>query len=108
MKTRSKNWLEKFMALRDDLKTVLQRRGALAIVGYAFEAFGLLVIFGILRLLPLDWASAVGGFIGRNLGPMLPVHKRADVHITRVYPDMPAVERKRIALGAWDNLGRTM
>lgn len=65
------------------------------------------VVFGFLRLLGPERAANLGGAVTRTLGPLLPVHKVGLNNIRAAYPDMPEDEVRRIARGAWDNLGRT-
>ena len=63
---------------------------------------------GLFRLLPLDTASALGGWIGRTIGPMLGVSKRCARHLNYAFPDMNESDKKKIVLGMWDNLGRVI
>jgi KDO2-lipid IV(A) lauroyltransferase len=75
---------------------------------YRLQAAGALVLFGLFRLLPLDWASALGGFLARTIGPRLGANKRALVNLRRALPELGEAERRRIAIGMWDNLGRVV
>ena len=90
----------------------LRRGGAVAEprhrLGYALEALAARVLFGLFRLLPLDAASAVGGFIGRSIGPWLGASKRAVVNLRRAMPELGEDEIRRIVRGMWDNLGRVV
>lgn len=61
----------------------------------------------LVGLLPLDLASAIGGLLGRSLGPLLPVHRVARRNLARAIPDLPPAGRRRILRDMWDNLGRT-
>lgn len=79
----------------------LQRR-----VRWPLEAAALYACLAVVRLLPLDWASALGGFLGRTLGPRLPVAGRAVANLKLVYPDITEAEIRRITDGMWENLGR--
>jgi len=69
----------------------------------------LLVLFvlGLFRILPVDWASALGGKIGRGLGPFLPVSRRARHNITMAFHNKSAGEIDAIVKGMWENFGRT-
>jgi KDO2-lipid IV(A) lauroyltransferase len=58
------------------------------------------------RLVPLDAASAIGGWLGRNIGYHLPVTRRARSNLQRVLPYLSKEEREAIIRGMWDNLGR--
>jgi len=65
------------------------------------------LVFGFLRLLGPERASDLGGTLTRLVGPWLPPHKTALANIRAAFPDMTDAEVKRIARGAWENLGRT-
>ncbi len=69
----------------------------------------LMVLFalGLFRVLPIDSASALGGRIGRGLGPILPVSRRARHNLTMAFPDKSAEEIETIVEGMWENFGRT-
>jgi Kdo2-lipid IVA lauroyltransferase/acyltransferase len=64
------------------------------------------LLFGFLRLLGAERASNWGGALTRLVGPWLPAHKTALKNIRAVFPDMAETEVRRIARGAWENLGR--
>jgi len=63
-------------------------------------------IFGFLRFIGPERSSALGGAIARTIGPLLPVNRVAMGNLRAIFPDMNEAERKRIARGAWENLGR--
>jgi lauroyl/myristoyl acyltransferase len=73
---------------------------------YLVEGAGAWLLFTFFRVLPFDWASAFGGFIGRNIGPHLGLDKRARDNLRRAMPDLDPVQIERIVRGMWDNLGR--
>jgi len=77
-------------------------------IAHPLEAAGAAVAFGLFRLLPVDVASAIGGFIGRNFGPLTGISQRAERNLQRAMPELSAAERKRIIRGMWDNLGRVI
>jgi KDO2-lipid IV(A) lauroyltransferase len=60
------------------------------------------------RLLPVDRASALGGAIGRSVGPMMGQNRKAARNLARALPELPASEHRRILRGMWDNLGRVI
>ena len=72
----------------------------------ALEAVAVWVAFAAFGWLSIDAASRTGGFVGRSLGPHLPVSRRARGNLSRAFPDMTASEIERIVRGMWDNLGR--
>ncbi|KQS74672.1 lipid A biosynthesis lauroyl acyltransferase [Methylobacterium sp. Leaf361] len=59
------------------------------------------------RILGPVRSTALGAALLRTLGPLLPAHRTAMANLRAAFPDMSEAERKRIALEAWDNLGRT-
>jgi len=75
---------------------------------YALEAAGALIIFAVLRLLPIAWCSAFGGFVTRHLGPRLGITGRARQNIRRAMPELDDAAVERIVVGMWDNLGRVI
>lgn len=62
--------------------------------------------YGLFRLLPLDWASGLGGWIARSIGPYTGASKRARINLARAMPALSPSEIDRIVAGMWDNLGR--
>jgi Kdo2-lipid IVA lauroyltransferase/acyltransferase len=81
------------------------RRGAIRNIA---EGAGLVLAYGFLRVLPVDWASGVGGFLARMIGPRLGVTKRAQENLKRALPDLTSAERRQVIAGMWDNLGRVI
>ena len=63
----------------------------------------MLCLFG---LLPLDAASALGGWLGRTIGPRLAMNRRARRNIARALPELSEGEIDGVIRGMWDNLGR--
>src|SRR6202011_5299011 len=70
------------------------------------EAWGAALLFGVFELLPLDFASALGGALARRIGPFLGVSKHARRNISRAFPELSETEIARVVAGMWDNLGR--
>jgi len=77
-------------------------------VAHRLEAFGARLLFGLFRLLPLDAASALGGWLGRAIGPRLGVTKRAAINLRRALPEFDAAAARRVMRDMWDNLGRVV
>jgi KDO2-lipid IV(A) lauroyltransferase len=69
------------------------------------EAALVWLVYHLFRLLPVDAASGLGGFIGRNVGPLLPVTRRARDNLRRFLPEADA---ETVIRGMWDNLGRSV
>ncbi|SEG82331.1 KDO2-lipid IV(A) lauroyltransferase [Bosea lathyri] len=64
-------------------------------------------LFGFLRLLGPERSSDLGGWLLRTVSPLIPVNRVALANIRATFPEKDEAEVKRIARGAWDNLGRT-
>lgn len=80
--------------------------GRLRDVRYRLEAAGLRVLFRLIRLLPLDRASALGGWLGRTIGPRIPRSGVARANLKAAFPEKTDDEITAIIRGMWDNLGR--
>ncbi len=70
------------------------------------EAGILALFFAVMGALPIDMASAVGGALGRLVGPLLPVSGRARRNLALALPERSPTEREAILKAMWDNLGR--
>ena len=53
-------------------------------------------------------ASNLGGHVARTIGPWLPVSQIARANLSRALPELDARARRRVLLGVWENLGRTV
>ena len=84
------------------------RRPLGARVAPVVEGAGPLLVFGLFRILPTTWASAVGGFLARSLGPRLPISRRARKNLKTALPELDEAAARRVILGMWDNLGRVV
>jgi len=56
------------------------------------EGWAAALLLGAFGLLPIDWASAIGGAIGRRIGPHLGITKRARINLRRAYPEFADAE----------------
>ena len=63
--------------------------------------------FAFIRRLAYDKASALGGRIGRVIGPRLKVTGLARRNLSRAFPERTPEEIEAIIGDMWDNLGRT-
>lgn len=70
------------------------------------EGLALKAAIWLFRLIPVDVASCVMGFLWRILAPFNARHKRALRHLEDALPDLSAGEREAIVRGMWENLGR--
>lgn len=71
------------------------------------EAALMRALLGVLRRLSIDRASAIGGAIGRAIGPHLGVTRHARKNLRACFGEKPDAEIAQIIRAMWDNLGRT-
>ncbi|MFC3674196.1 LpxL/LpxP family acyltransferase [Ferrovibrio xuzhouensis] len=71
----------------------------------AAGAYFALWLFG---RLPVETASAFGGWLARKLGPRFRAHRYATDNLARAMPELAAAARAKILDGMWDNLGRVL
>ncbi|QIB32991.1 lipid A biosynthesis lauroyl acyltransferase [Ancylobacter pratisalsi] len=64
------------------------------------------VIARLMRLQSPQFASWVGGFWARKIGPYTSIQRVAMKNLARAFPEKSEAERAVIARGMWDNLGR--
>lgn len=89
-------------SMRQRLQRMLRSTAHLA------QAAGLAVVMAIFASLPVDWASALGGYVGRLIGPKLSLSRRATKNIARAFPENDEAANRQIMRGMWDNLGRSL
>jgi KDO2-lipid IV(A) lauroyltransferase len=75
---------------------------------YGAEAALFLAFMGFFRLIGVDAASAVGGFIGRTIFARTRVTERARENLDMAFPEKSVAEREAIIAAMWDNLGRVV
>ncbi len=83
------------------------RHAILLFTCYPIQLIGALVFCLPLRLMPLDWVSAIGGWIGRHLGPHMRVSWVARYNLMKAFPEKTPAEIDEIVVNMWDNLMRT-
>lgn len=76
------------------------RYGAEAAVFFAFMAF--------FKVIGLQAASRLGGWIGRNIFSLLPPDRVARANLAAAFPEKSEEERDSIRRAMWDNLGRVV
>jgi KDO2-lipid IV(A) lauroyltransferase len=62
----------------------------------------------LLRHMGVVRASNFGGWLGRSLGPWLPVSRVAEANLRRALPALAPAERADVIRSMWDNLGRNL
>ena len=75
---------------------------------HAVEAALAYLFYGLFRILPLEAASAAGGFVMRHIGPRLGVSRTARKNLDFVFPEKTREERRVILADMWENLGRVI
>ncbi len=75
-------------------------------LGWRIEALLWDAVMGLFSLLPIERASALGGWALRKLGPYFPAHRTAMINAKLVFPELDEAGARRLAMAAWDNLGR--
>src|SRR5438270_11591352 len=78
------------------------------ILRYWAEAAGFFLVIAFFRLFSLDRASAIGGWIGRNIVGRTFLSGRALRNLRLAYPEKTAAQIDKILNAMWDNLGRVM
>lgn len=75
-------------------------------IGWRIEAIAYDLVAGLLRALPVDWASAFGGWLFRMVGPLTSAHRTASDNIRLAFPKISDREHYRLLNAQWDNVGR--
>lgn len=75
---------------------------------YGAEAAVFFAFMGLFRVIGLDKASRLGGWIGRNIFPLLPPDRVARANLAAAFPEKSEDERNEIRGIMWDNLGRVV
>jgi KDO2-lipid IV(A) lauroyltransferase len=75
---------------------------------YRAEATGFFTMIGFFKLFGVERASALGGWLGRNVFYRTSVSNRARDNLAAAYPEKSEAEREAIIVEMWDNLGRTI
>jgi KDO2-lipid IV(A) lauroyltransferase len=70
------------------------------------EAVAARIVWALFALLPLDGASALGGWLAHSIGPLLGVSRIARRNLRAAFPDKTEADITAIITGMWDNLGR--
>jgi KDO2-lipid IV(A) lauroyltransferase len=72
------------------------------------EAFVIIGLYLVLRLLPLDKATTICAKIAKSLGPKLKVSHVARENLKHAFPHKTTDEIEIIVKGCWENLGRVV
>ncbi len=77
-------------------------------IRYFIEAVLLYALYGFFKILPVESASNLGGWLGRVIGPLLGASGKAERHLSLAMPDLSQDQKKTIIVQMWDNLGRVI
>lgn len=86
----------------------MKKRGVLVWIKRVLEGSVAWGFYGLLKLLPVDIASAAMGKFLRVVGSFIPVSNVARVNLDIAFPHKTAAEKKEILSGCWENLGRVV
>jgi KDO2-lipid IV(A) lauroyltransferase len=75
---------------------------------YGAEAAAFFVFMALFRVIGLEAASSLGGWLGRNLFSRLPPDRAARRNLLAAFPEKSEAERDAIRRAMWDNLGRVV
>jgi KDO2-lipid IV(A) lauroyltransferase len=73
---------------------------------HPLQAVTAVVVYTVFRILPIDMASALGGWLSRTIGPHLGISRRAVKNLRAAFPEKSETDIAAIVRGMWDNLGR--
>ena len=73
---------------------------------WRLEALGFAGFIGFMRLLGVERASALGGWLLRTLGPKTGTQRTVMRNLRIAFPDMDPAGRERLALEQWEQTGR--
>ena len=77
-------------------------------IRWPIEAAVFYGLAGVLMILPVSIASALGGGLMRMIAPLTPFHRRSLFNIGLAMPELSPQDRQKIALGMWAHLGRVL
>ena len=75
---------------------------------HPLQAVTAVVVYTVFRILPIDMASALGGWLSRTIGPHLGISRRAVKNLRAAFPEKSETDIAAIVRGMWDNLGRVV
>jgi KDO2-lipid IV(A) lauroyltransferase len=78
------------------------------LIRYPVEAMGAYLCVFIFRSLPVEKASALGGWLTRTLAPISDAQSTAHRNLSQAYPQNTRAQNGDIIRQVWDNFGRVM
>ena len=77
-------------------------------VSWPVEAIFLLFALVFLRIIPIDIASTITGWLGSKIGPFTSWHRRAKSNLLLAMPELTKKQHCEILSAMWWNLGRNI
>ena len=77
-------------------------------IAWRLETAGYMLLTGMLRLLPVDLASAMGGALLRTIGPLNSAHRTAAINLKIAFPHLTEQQLNEMLAAQWDEFGRTI
>lgn len=74
---------------------------------WRFQALVYDLFVAVVRALPIDMASDLGGWLFKMLGPLSPMQKIVNTNIDIAFPDLEPAARRALIAKQWENTGRT-
>jgi KDO2-lipid IV(A) lauroyltransferase len=75
-------------------------------LAWRLEALGFDGFSALMRLLPVDAASALGAWLLQSLGPLTRAHRTAERNMRLAFPEWDAAQRAQTLHAQWGNVGR--
>ncbi len=76
-------------------------------LAWRLEAIGYDIFIGVMRLMGVEAASAFGGWLLQQVGPMSGADKVARRNLKLAFPEKDAAWHEQIMRAQWENVGRT-
>ena len=86
----------------------MARSARLQHLQWRLEAAGYDLIAAVMRIAPIDGASAFGGGLFKLLGPLTGAHRTALRNLRLAFPQWSDAERRQMARRQWENVGRVL
>jgi len=84
------------------------RRTEWLLINPHIAVWGLAFLHWLPAVLSIEAISNLGAWIGRTVGPRTRRHGRAVKNIALAFPDLTRGQQEQIAIGMWENFGRTI
>lgn len=77
-------------------------------IRHMLEAAAAYLVFYVFCAMGMRFASNIGGWLGRHIGPLLPVSRVAERNLARALPELSDEARQQIVRNMWTQLGRVL